>query len=283
MFMAPWFLGLFVLTAGPMLASLYLSLTDFDLLTLPSFVGFDNYVTMLTEDPRFIQSLTVTLIYVVLSVPFQLTFALLLALALNRGLRGLSFYRAIFYVPSLLGSSVAIAIVWRQVFGQEGLFNAGLAMVSLDGRDWISTPDTALYTLVALSVWQFGSPMIIFLAGLRQIPQEQYEAAELDGAGSMTRFFRITLPLLSPIIFFNIVLQIIQSFQAFTSAFIVSGGTGGPSDSTLFYTLYLYIEGFGSFRMGYAAAMAWVLVLIIGVFSAANFLASRHWVFYADN
>jgi multiple sugar transport system permease protein len=281
--MAPWFLGLLAFTAGPMLASLYLSLTDFDLLSTPEYVGLDNYVTMFTEDPRYFQSLTVTVIYVVLSVPLQLSFALLLAVMLNRGLRGLTVYRAVFYVPSLLGSSVAVAIVWRQVFGEDGLFNAALGLVGLPGRDWIATPDTALYTLVALSVWQFGSPMIIFLAGLRQIPREQYEAAEIDGAGPVARFFRITIPLLSPIIFFNVVLQVIQAFQAFTSAFIVSGGTGGPSDSTLFYTLYLYTEGFGSFRMGYAAAMAWVLLAIIAVFTAANFLISRYWVFYSDD
>ncbi|WP_020578002.1 carbohydrate ABC transporter permease [Actinopolymorpha alba] len=281
-FLAPWFVGLAVLTAGPMVTSLYLSFTDFDLFTAPSWVGVSNYVEMFTSDPRYLQSLTVTFVYVALSVPLQLGFALLLAVVLNRGLRGLGFYRALYYVPSLLGGSVAIAVVWRQVFDQKGLANQVLGWFGIAGKDWISIPDTALHTLVLLSVWQFGSPMIIFLAGLRQIPRELHEAAEVDGAGPVRRFVQITLPLLSPIIFFNLVLQIIQAFQAFTSAFIVSGGTGGPSDSTLFYTLYLYTEGFGNFRMGYASAMAWVLLAIVAAFTAVNFLMSRFWVFYGD-
>jgi multiple sugar transport system permease protein len=281
-FLAPWFVGLGLLTAGPMVASLYLSFTKFDLFTAPQWIGLGNYVEMFTTDPRYLKSLQVTFTYVVLSVPLQLAFALLLAVLLNRGLKGLNVYRAMFYVPSLLGGSVAIAVVWRQVFDQNGLVNAVLGWFGIEGRDWISTPDTALYTLVVLSVWQFGSPMVIFLAGLRQIPQELYEAAAVDGAGPLRRFASITLPLLTPIIFFNLVLQVIQAFQAFTSAFIVSGGSGGPSDSTLFATLYLYTEGFGNFRMGYASAMAWVLLAIIAAFTAVNFVMSRFWVFYGD-
>jgi multiple sugar transport system permease protein len=281
-FLAPWFVGLGLLTAGPMVASLYLSFTKFDLFTRPEWVGLGNYVEMFARDPRYLKSLQVTFTYVVTSVPLQLAFALLLAVLLNRGLKGLNVYRALFYVPSLLGGSVAIAVVWRQVFDQNGLVNNVLGWFGIEGRDWISTPDTALYTLVVLSIWQFGSPMVIFLAGLRQIPQELYEAAAVDGAGPIRRFVGITLPLLTPIIFFNVVLQVIQAFQSFTSAFIVSGGTGGPSDSTLFYTLYLYTEGFGNFRMGYASAMAWVLLAIIAAFTAVNFVMSRFWVFYGD-
>ncbi|WP_407690828.1 carbohydrate ABC transporter permease [Rubrobacter tropicus] len=284
LFLAPWFLGLFALTLGPMLASLYFSFTDFDLLTAPTWVGLENYVRMFTEDPRYMQSLKVTFIYVALSVPLELAFALLVAVLLNRGIRALGTYRAIYYLPSLLGGSVAIAIMWRQVFGGDGLFNQFLALLGWEtAPSWISTPGTALYTLVLLRVWQFGSPMVIFLAGLRQIPQELYDAAAVDGAGKVSRFLRITIPLLTPIIFFNLVLQLIRAFQAFTPAFIVSGGSGGPSDSTLFYTLYLYQEGFANFRMGYAAAMAWVLLLIIGTFTAANFLMSRYWVHYEDD
>lgn len=265
-----------------MVASLYLSFTKFDLFTRPEWVGLGNYVEMFARDPRYLKSLQVTFTYVVTSVPLQLAFALLLAVLLNRGLKGLNVYRALFYVPSLLGGSVAIAVVWRQVFDQNGIVNNVLGWFGIEGRDWISTPDTALSTLVVLSVWQFGSPMVIFLAGLRQIPQELYEAAAVDGAGALRRFRSITLPLLTPIIFFNVVLQVIQAFQSFTSAFIVSGGTGGPSDSTLFYTLYLYTEGFGNFRMGYASAMAWVLLAIIAAFTAVNFVMSRFWAFYGD-
>jgi multiple sugar transport system permease protein len=282
LFLSPWFLGLFLLTLGPMLATLYFSFTDYPLLAGPEWTGLDNYKRMFFDDPRYLQSLKVTFIYVFLSVPLELVFALLVAMVLNRGLQALSLYRAIYYLPSLLGGSVAIAIMWRQVFGGDGLVNQFLALFGLDGPSWVSTPEYALYTLVLLKIWQFGSPMVIFLAGLRQIPQQYYDAAAVDGAGRVTRFFRITIPLLTPIIFFNVVFQLIRAFQAFTPAFIVSGGTGGPVDSTLFYTLYLYQEAFAHFRMGYAAAMAWVLVAIVAAFTAANFLMSRYWVYYED-
>ncbi|MCG7288351.1 MULTISPECIES: carbohydrate ABC transporter permease [Micrococcales] len=280
-FLAPWFLGLFGITLIPLVASLVLATTDYDLLTSPTFIGLDNFTAMLT-DTRLHESLRVTFLYVVTGVPLQLVVALGLAVLLNRGLRGMTFYRSVFYLPSLLGSSVAIAILWRQVFGEDGLFNAFLGLFGIQGMGWVSHPDTALWTLVLLHVWTFGSPMIIFLAGLRQIPEMYYEAASLDGASRWRQFRSVTLPLLSPIIFFNLVMQVIIAFQSFTQAFVVSNGTGGPSDSTLFYTLYLYQEGFTNLRMGYAAAMAWVLVLIVLVLTAINFWASKFWVFYED-
>jgi multiple sugar transport system permease protein len=277
-FLAPWIVGMLGITLGPMLMSLYYSFTDYALLGDPRWVGWDNYAR-LVEDERFLASLRVTFAYVALSVPLELVFALLVAVVLNRGLRGLAAYRAVYYLPSLLGGSVAVAILWRQIFGRDGLVNEVLALVGIDGPGWVSTPEYSLLTLVVLRVWQFGAPMVIFLAGLRQIPDDVYEAATIDGANALQRFVRITLPLLSPIIFFNLVLQTIGAFQAFTPAFIVSGGTGGPSDSTLFYTLYLYQRAFGSFEMGYAAALAWVLLLIIGVLTGLNFLFRRYWVF----
>lgn len=280
-FLAPWFLGLFGITLIPLVASLVLATTDYDLLTAPTFIGLDNFTAMLT-DTRLHESLRVTFLYVVTGVPLQLVVALGLAVLLNRGLRGMTFYRSVFYLPSLLGSSVAIAILWRQVFGEDGLFNAFLGLFGIQGMGWVSNPDTALWTLVLLHVWTFGSPMIIFLAGLRQIPEMYYEAAGLDGASPWRQFRSVTLPLLSPIIFFNLVMQVIIAFQSFTQAFVVSNGTGGPSDSTLFYTLYLYQEGFTNLRMGYAAAMAWVLVVIVLVLTAINFWASKFWVFYED-
>ncbi|NBE93348.1 sugar ABC transporter permease [Nonomuraea sp. KC401] len=282
LFLAPWFAGLLVITIGPILASLYLSFTDYSLLQEAEWVGFDNYVKMFTEDPRYINSLKVTTIYVVVSVPLQLAFALALALVLDRGLRGLAIYRSIFYLPSLLGGSVAIAILWRKVFGADGLVNALLGAFGIQGPGWVGHPDYALGTLIILHVWTFGAPMIIFLAGLRQIPSSYYEAAAVDGAGPLRQFTSITLPLLTPIIFFNLVLEIIKSFQSFTQSFIVSNGTGGPADSTLFYTLYLYLNGFRDYDMGYAAAMAWVLLLIIAGLTGVNFLASKYWVFYGD-
>jgi multiple sugar transport system permease protein len=280
LFLAPWLIGFFGLTLGPALVSLYLSFTDYDLLSNPRWIGAANYVRIATSDPKFSAAMHVTFIYVTLAVPLKLTFALLVAMILNRGLRGLPLYRAIFYLPSLIGASVAISVLWRQLFAGDGLLNQALKLVGIHGPSWISNPDTALYTLVALSVWQFGSPMIVFLAGLRQIPKDVYEAAEIDGASRNQQFWRITLPLLTPVVFFNVVVQTIDAFKAFTPAFIISGGTGGPIDATLFYTLYLYQEAFAYFRMGYASALAWVLVVIIAAFTALSFLSSRYWVHY---
>jgi multiple sugar transport system permease protein len=283
LFLLPWLIGFFGLTLGPALVSLYLSFTDYNLLQAPNMVGLDNYVRIATGDDKFISSMKVTLFYVVCSVPLKLCFALLVALLLNRGIRGLPVYRAIFYLPSLLGSSVAIAVLWRQIFDGDGVINTLLWYAfGINGPSWISNPDYSLYTLVALAVWQFGSPMIIFLAGLRQIPTDLYEAASLDGASKARIFFKITLPLLTPVIFFNAVVQTIDAFKAFTPAYVISSGTGGPIDSTLFYTLYLYQEAFGYFRMGYAAALAWVLVIIIAIFTAFSFLSARYWVHYDD-
>ncbi|WP_180575198.1 carbohydrate ABC transporter permease [Agrobacterium vitis] len=283
LFLLPWFIGFFVLTLGPALFSFWLSLTDYNLLQSPNVVGLDNYIRIATADEKFMSSMRVTLVYVVLSVPLKLTFALLVALLLNKGIRGLPLYRAVFYLPSLLGSSVAIAVVWRQLFDGDGAVNVLLwNTFGIEGPSWISNPDYSLYTLVILAVWQFGSPMIIFLAGLRQIPVDMYEAASLDGASKVRMFFKITLPLLTPVIFFNAVVQTIDAFKAFTPAYVISSGTGGPIDSTLFYTLYLYQEAFGYFRMGYAAALAWILVIIIALFTAFSFLSSRYWVHYDD-
>lgn len=282
LFLAPWLIGLFVITIGPMLASLYLAFTDYSLLLPPEWIGLANFQRMITDE-RLHNSLRVTFTYVLVSTPLQLALALAIAVLLNRGMRGLAFYRSVFYLPSLMGSSVAIAILWRQIFGTAGLVNQVLAMLGFkDMPGWIADPNTALWTIILLHVWTFGSPMIIFLAGLRQIPTMYYEAASVDGASRWTQFWTITMPLLSPIIFFNLVLQIIGAFQSFTQAFVVSGGTGGPSDSTMFFTLYLYQKGFGQFDMGYASAMAWLLMIIIGIFTAINFYASKFWVFYDD-
>jgi len=282
LFLLPWLIGFFALTLGPVVASLYLSFTDFDLLRDPRWIGLDNYLRIATSDPKFSAAMRVTFLYVALAVPFKLVFALAVAMILDRGIAGLPLYRAMFYLPSLLGASVAIAVLWRKVFAGDGLVNQLLAQFGIEGPSWISNPDYSLYTLVALTVWQFGSPMIIFLAGLRQIPRGLYEAAEVDGATRAQQFWRITLPLLTPVIFFNAVVQTIDAFKAFTPAFIISSGTGGPIDSTLFYTLYLYQEAFAFFRMGYAAALAWILVVIIAAFTAFSFLTSRYWVHYDD-
>ena len=281
-FLAPWLIGFLGLTLGPTLASLYLSFTNFDLLQDQQFIGTANYQRIMTNDAKFWHSMQVTFTYVIMAVPLKLAFALGLAMVLNRGIAGLPLYRALFYLPSLLGASVAIAVLWRQLFAKDGLVNVALALFGIDGPSWISDPNYSLYTLVLLSIWQFGSPMIIFLAGLRQIPPDVYEAASIDGANKIQQFIKITLPLLTPVIFFNGIVQTIDAFKAFTPAFIISEGTGGPIDSTLFYTLYLYQEGFAYFRMGYASALAWILLIIIACFTAFSFLTSRYWVHYND-
>lgn len=280
-FLTPWLAGMLLLTIGPMAYSLYLSFTRYNLLTPPQWTGLENYRRMLV-DSRYMNSVWVTLEYVVVAVPGILVVSMLVALVLNQGIRFLPFYRAAFYLPSLVGASVAISMLWRTMFGGEGAFNVFLGFFGIQGQSWIGNPDTALYSLVLLSVWTFGAPMIIFLAGLRQVPKEYYEAAQMDGAGRFRQFFSITLPMLTPLIFFNVLLTTVNAFQAFTPAYVISNGTGGPLDSTLFYTLYLYQRGFAQLEMGYASAMAWVLTVALGLFTAFMFATSRYWVHYGD-
>jgi multiple sugar transport system permease protein len=252
------------------------------------FIGLENYITLITQDTLCSQAVRVTVHYVLLSVPLQLIFALLLAMMLNTGIPGLKYFRAAYYLPALMGGSVAVAILWRQVFGIEGIFNDLLRFVgapeSVYNTSWILNPNYAIYSLILLRVWQFGSPMIIFLAGLKQVPQELYESASLDGAGPVKRFFKITLPMISPIILFNLIMQMISAFQLFTSAFIIGGTAqgGGIANSLLFYTVYLFRVGFQHFQMGRASAMAWILVVIIGVFTLLIFRSSKSWVHYTD-
>ncbi len=300
MFLTPWLLGFFILTVYPLIYSLGLSFTNYDF-TKPDatqFIGLGNYVKMfgslfgLSEftastgevmriDPYYLKSLSVTLTYVFVSVPLKLVFALGVALLMNQKLRGISFYRVQYYIPTLLGGSVAIAVLWRKLFEKDGLVNGVLATLGFTNLpSWITNPNFALATLILLSVWQFGSSMIIFLAGLKQIPQEYYDAASVDGATNVRKFFAITIPLLSPVILFTLVIQIISAFQVFTQAYIIGGGKGGVLNSTLFYTLHLYIQGWTYHQMGYASAMAWVLLLIIGVFTAIVFRSSNWWVSY---
>ena len=280
LFLLPWFIGM-LFTVIPFFASLYLAFTDYDLLTAPQWIGLDNFVEML-GDPQVHQALKVTFTYTFVSVPLSLAAALAVAMMLNKGIKGLPIYRAVFYLPSLLGGSVAIVMLFRYLFAADGVINRFLALFGLHGPAWTSDPDYALSTLILLHIWTFGAPMVIFLAGLRQIPVMYYEAAALDGASKFQQFRSVTLPLLSPIIFFNLIQSVIASFQTFTQGFVMNNGTGGPADSTLFYNLYLYQKGFTEFDMGYASALAWVLLVIIAAFTGLNFLAAKYWVFY-DN
>jgi multiple sugar transport system permease protein len=282
-FLSPWLIGFMVITAIPMLYSFYLSFTNWDLISnAGQYVGLRNYRQMFTQDPTFWRSVRTTVTYAVVATPLKLAVALGVAMLLARPRRGVGTARALFYLPSLLGGSVALAIVWTSIFNRSGVFNAVLAIFGIPGRGWVTSPDWALETLMVLAIWQFGAPMVIFLAGLKQVPTELYEAAAVDGAGPVRQFFKITLPMLSPVIFFNLVLETIHGFQGFTAAFVVSNGTGGPVDSTLMYTLYLFIRGFGNYEMGYASAMAWVFLVAVGLITVVLFTTGRFWVHYSD-
>jgi multiple sugar transport system permease protein len=278
-------LGLLAITTIPMLLSLYLSFTNYDVLTPLSevqWVGLDNYRHMFTTDPSYWHAVTVTISFALIAVPLKLAAALGVALLLNKAFRAVGLFRGLFYLPSLLGGSVALAIVWVNMFNREGAFNSFLALFGIEGAPWVNDPHWALETLMVLAIWQFGAPMVIFLAGLKQVPTELYEAAAVDGASKWRQFRHITLPMLSPVIFFNLVLETIHGFQGFTAAFVLSNGTGGPVDSTLMYTLDLYIKGFVELNMGYASAMAWVFLVAIGLITVVLFRTGRFWVHYSD-
>ncbi|GAA4855755.1 sugar ABC transporter permease [Paenibacillus vulneris] len=278
LFISPWLLGFLLLTLWPMAQSVYYSFTKFTLLDVPEWVGTRNYERIFADDDTFRQSLKVTLLFVVLSVPVKLFTALMVAILLNKKIKGISIYRTLIYLPSLIGSSIAVAVLWKNIWGIDGFINKLLSVFGIKGISWISTPGTALGTLILLVVWQFGSSMVIFLAGLKQVPTELYEASAVDGASKIRQFFRITLPMLSPVLLFNLVLQTIGSFQMFTQAFIIT--KGGPVNSTYMYALYLYDRAFSRYDMGYASALAWILLVIIGLATAIIFASSRYWVFY---
>ena len=272
-------MGTSFFTLFPMLASLYLAFTKYDGFGAPEFIGLENFRTMFS-DPVFYTSLGVTFKYVLLLVPFRLAFSLLIAMILaTRNHKGIGIYRTLFYVPSLLGGSVAIAIIWGKLFGADGALNSLLQAVGLNvTRSWVGEPGTALYVLVLLGVWQFGSSMLIFVSGIKQIPESYYEAALIDGASAPQRFFKITLPMLSPVIFFNLLMGIITAFKTFTESMVITNG--GPFDKTLVYALYIYRQSFQYYKMGYACALSWVLLCIIGVVSIFVFRSSESWVHY---
>lgn len=279
-FISPWLIAFFAFSIIPIVMSMAYSFTDYDILGSPVFNGLDNFKRMGT-DPQFWRSLAVTFSYAFVAVPLRLVFAFFVAALFKRPSRMIRFYQAAYYVPSLVGGSITIAIVWRRMFSTDGLVSIVLQAIGINSvKSWIGSADTALGVMVILAVWQFGSSMLIFLAGLRQIPKTYYEAASIDGAGWFRQFFHITLPQMTSIIFFNLVMQLISGFTVFTQAFIISGGRGEPQGSTLVYALYLYLRSFSYYEMGYGSALAWVLVLIIAVFTALLFKTSDRWVFY---
>ena len=281
MFISPFLLGFFLLTLYPILYSLYLSFTDYDLMSSPNWIGLDNYRRMFTGDSTFWKSMEVTTMYAGVAVPVRLVFALLVALALNKIVEAAGWYRTLLYLPSVVGGSIAVSIMWRQLFGNEGAINSFLAMLGLPTHSWLGDPATAIWTLIVLYGWQFGSSMLIFLAGLRNIPKTYYEASSVDGAGPIKQFFIITLPLLTPVILFNTIMQVIQGFMAFTPSFVVTNG--GPVNSTLLYVLYMYQRAFEYFDLGYASAMAWFMLIIIALLTGLIFKSSQYWVHYESD
>ena len=281
---SPWLIGFWIFTVVPMVISLYLSFTSWNVLTAPQWIGFKNYVDMFTNDPDFYQSLKVTLLFTVTSVPLQMLVALLLAVLLNQATRAVGFFRTAFYIPSIV-ASVASAVLWTWIFNPRfGPVNGLLRSLGMATPQWFNDPRYALIALIIMSSWGVGGQMLIFLAGLKGIPRSLYEAAEVDGADSLTSFLRITLPMLSPTIFFNLVMSMIGAFQTFDSAFVIStaraGQLGAPLKSTLFYLLHLYQEGFNFLNMGYASALAWVLFIIILTVTLIINRSSQSWVFY---
>lgn len=279
MLMAPWIFGFILMWFLPACISIFYSFTNFNMLSAPQWVGFDNYIRIFTTDKNFQQALKVTFLYVLLLVPLRLSFALFVANLLNKKHIGMAFYRLLYYIPSIIGGSIAISVVWKQIFGNKGIVMTLLQAMGFNVKmSLLGNPKTALYVIVLMGVWQFGSSMLIFLSGLKQIPASLYESAVIDGATSFQRFWKITIPMLSSNIFFNLILQIINGFRIFTESYIITDG--GPISSTLTYVLYLYRTAFTNFHMGYSCALAWILVVIIGIATAILFKTQSNWVFY---
>ena len=274
---APFTIGFFLFMIVPMLISAYYAFCDFNILSPATFTGSQNFRTMFA-DAKFWKSLGVTFYFAFVSVPLRLIFALIVALILLRTSRITAFYRAAFYLPSIIGGSVAVAILWKRMFAIDGTFNVLLQTIGIDSKvAWLGRTDTAIWTLIVLAVWQFGSSMLIFLSALKQIPASLYEAGQIDGANKPQQFFRITLPLLTPTIFFNLVMQMINGFLAFTQCYIITQGK--PMNSTLFYTVYMYQQSFEFYKAGYGAALAWVMLVIIAMFTGLLFATKRFWVY----
>lgn len=278
LFTTPWLLGFLIFTAGPMLTSLYLSFTKYDLSTM-KWVGTTNYQRLFTEDPLFWKSLQVTITYAILTVPLGIAASLALALLLNQKVRGQRFFRTVFYLPSIV-PAVASSLLWMWIFNSDyGILNWALGLFGWSGIEWLADEKYTLYAFAAMSLWGAGGGrMVIFLAGLQGISETYYEAARIDGASPWQQFRSVTIPLLSPVIFFNLILGVIGAFQVFTQAYIMTGG--GPNNATLFYALNLFRNAFEYFKLGKASAMAWVLFVILLIITAIQFWGSKRWVHY---
>lgn len=279
-YISPWIVGFLMFQLYPFLASLYYSFTDYAMLGKPNWVGLSNFITILTKDRDFWSTMRITLIYVFIAVPLKLVFALFIAMLLNCKVKGIGIFRTVYYLPSILGGSVAISVLWRFLFMRDGTINTMLSWFGISPVGWLSDPKISLFTLSLLAVWQFGSSMVIFLSALKNVPAELYESARVDGASSPRCFLSITIPMITPTIMFNLIMQVISAFQEFTGAFVVTGG--GPMKSTYLYILKVYDEAFKFFKMGYSCALSWILFLLIMVFTVVIFKTSDAWVFYSD-
>lgn len=279
LFASPWLLGFLLFTVGPMIASAFFAFTEYDVLTQPKWVGWANFDKALTDDPKVGQALKVTTIYAVVSVPLQILLGLCVALLLNTRIRGLQFYRTVYYLPSVL-SGVAVALLWRWIYAPNfGLINSFLARFDIVGPGWLGDKDWALTSMIGMSLWHVGGGIVIYLAGLQGVPSELYEAVRVDGAGRGAAFWHITLPMITPVLFYNLVIGIITALQIFTQALIMTNG--GPHEATLFIVLYLYRNAFQFFKMGYASVLAWILFAYILVLTLLVYRSSGFWVFYA--
>lgn len=275
-FAAPFIIGFLGFTIIPILTSFYYSFTNFNLIEKESMIGITNYLRLFKDD-RFLKSVRVTIRYVFTSVPLKLAFALFIALLLTRKTKMQSIYRSLFYIPSLIGGSIAVALVWKELYSQNGLINRIIMSLGMEKVSWFGNQKYAMYPLIIMSVWQFGSSMIIFAAGLKQIPTTYYEAAKIDGANRIRSFLKITIPCLSPVILYNLVMQTIAAFMSFTQAFVIT--KGGPNDATNLYALYVYNQAFRYYDMGYASAMSWVMLVIMSLITLVIFKTSKFWVF----
>ncbi|MBS7578158.1 MULTISPECIES: sugar ABC transporter permease [unclassified Enterococcus] len=280
LFIAPWLFGICVYKIYPFIASFVLSFTQYNIVGSPKFIGFDNYIKLFTKDTLFLKSLFVTIRYVVISVPINLIVALIVAMVMNSKLKGISLYRTVYYIPSILGGNIAIMILWKFLFSNTGLINQIIGGLGGSPISWFSSEYGTLFVIVLLHVWQFGSAMLIFLAALKEVPQELYEAAEMDGASYFKKFLNITIPSISPIIFFNLVMGLIGALQEFNAPYMLT--KGGPLQTTYFIGLYIYDNAYRLFNMGYASALSWVLFVIIMTLTAIIFKSSSYWVFYSD-
>ena len=277
LFTLPFTIGFLLFMIVPMGISLYYSFCDYDILSPPVFTGLKNFISMF-QDETFFKTLKVTFFFAFVSVPLKLLFALIVAMLLLENSKMSGFYRAAYYLPSIIGGSVAVSILWKRMFAMDGVVNKLLGMVGIQTSfSWLGDTRTAIWVLILLVVWQFGSSMLIFLSSLKQVPQSLYEAAEVDGASAPAKFFKITLPLLTPTIFFNLVMQMINGFLAFTQCYIITQGK--PMNSTLLYTVYMYKQSFEFYNTGYGAALAWVMLAVIGLITLFLFATKRFWVY----